>query len=98
MLKTRMAGRDRAAPSAGAREGEGVGKGDTAKGDLDPHRCQETHEKRTIMIDPRGKPTNQRRAARFTLKLARAQSTLSSATRRGADSQLLLRTDQALMV
>lgn len=54
--KTRMGGLRATEKIAGA---EGVGR-ETAKGDLDPHRFQETHEKRTMLWMGRRRGANQR--------------------------------------
>jgi hypothetical protein len=60
--KTRMAGEGR----CGREWMDGVGRRRRPKEDLDPHRRQEPHEKRTIMKDPQGKWTNKRYAAHFS--------------------------------
>lgn len=56
MSKRGWAGYGQLKKKAGA---EGVGR-ETAKGDLDPHRCQETHEKRTMLWMRRRRGANQR--------------------------------------
>ncbi|KAK0657665.1 hypothetical protein B0T16DRAFT_66206 [Cercophora newfieldiana] len=63
MLKTRMAGTGTALRPALVR---GKGEGETRPRGISIPIDWETHEKRTIMIDPRGKPANQCRAAHFS--------------------------------